>query len=87
MKNLIEDIYDNYYFEKTTKNSEKIKKELHIVVEKQNKLNSVIGEKERALLEEYDEARSTLELASHKESFVNGVIFGAKFILEILDTK
>jgi len=39
------------------------------------------------LLEEYDEARSTLELASHKESFVNGVIFGAKFILEILDTK
>ena len=84
MKELIKEIYDNYYLEKSADNSEERREALHKVVEKQKELLAVIGKKERLLLEEYESARTNLEWSTHKEAFIDGVEFGVRFIIDAL---
>ena len=86
MSKLLEDLWENYYLEKSC-DSDESKECLGSFIKIQEEIYSQLNDKQKGLLEEYEEIRRNLELLSEKTTFIEGVSLGCRFIIEALNNK
>ncbi|MBR6633952.1 MAG: hypothetical protein IKL05_06615 [Clostridia bacterium] len=84
MKGLLEDIWFNYYIEKTNDNSFERKELLRLLTEKQKEVYEALNDKQMKKIEEAEAISGQLNCVTEKDAFTEGVRFGVQFVLEAM---
>ena len=84
MYNLLEDLWFNFYLEKTSDISAEGKEAFHDATELQRKLYKILEKDTLELFEEYEELRRKADFIAQKDIFIGGINVGVSFIIEAL---
>ncbi len=84
MKKLLEELWYEYQIEKASKRTDEEREIAERLMSSDDKLRSVLTDEQTILLEEYSRHLHDLLSVSSKDSFVVGVNFATRYLLEIL---